>query len=121
MSAPQQCFIVESQSQRPSGLRGDPVRRLLEALEAMAYEGTRATLLRGTPWASGMFEGMRYEVVLIIPGPLAMSCADRLRRTLHEAEFAIGGYIVADAVVDDAYATHEAAIVTVSALVLRDA
>ncbi len=104
----------------PPRLRGDPVRRLLDALEAMAYDGTRATLVAATPWASGMFEGVRYAVMLLIPGPLALTCADRMRVALPEAEFAISGHLVADVTVDDAYATDDAAVLCLSVLVLRE-
>ena len=107
--------------ERSARLRGDPVRRLLIALMAIAGPRSYATLADATPWASGMFEGMRYDVLLGLFGDQAQTIADLLKIALPEAEFSISGHIVAAMTVDNIEDTGRTVILTLSALVLRDA
>jgi hypothetical protein len=54
------------------------------------------TELRSTEWQSLTFVGERHQLQLRIDGTDAAAIASRITTGIEEAEFAIGGHIVAD-------------------------
>jgi hypothetical protein len=77
----------------------DAATALLRALSASfaAFEGTfRIEQLTSRSWASVTFSGARHRVVLSLEGAGAGAAADAFLENMEEAEFDLGGHILAD-------------------------
>lgn len=72
---------------------------LLRALAARSRASRDRILLsdvRSVDWQSLTFTGERHEIELRVPGPNSREIIDRMCDRIGDAEFAIGGLIVAD-------------------------
>lgn len=78
----------------------DPLARLQKRLLALAGDGARIVATQSRPWASATFIGAQHLLTLEIEENIDGQAAQAFVDTLPEAEFAIPGHIVADAVVD---------------------
>ena len=92
----------------PSPARGNPHRRLLRALLAMAGPDAAIVSASVEPWASMLFEGRRHLIDLGLSGEDPAARVTALRVTLPEAEFRLHGHIVADLSIDGERAVHDA-------------
>lgn len=76
-----------------------PWARLLQALLALAGPGADFRQHTERPWSSVTFSGTRHTVTLEFNGPDAVERGETYAAALPDHEFAIPGYIVADAAI----------------------
>lgn len=76
-----------------------PWARLLQALLALAGPGADFRQHTERPWSSVTFSGMRHTVTLAFDGIDAVERGEAYAASLPDHEFAIPGYIVADAAI----------------------
>ncbi len=84
----------------PRPPRRDPHTRVITQLLDLAGKDSSVIATSSRPWASATFVGARHAIVLRLTGPDHEARAAALAERLPEAEFSIGGHIVADACVD---------------------
>lgn len=77
--------------------RRDPHCRLITQLLTLAGPDSSVLATSSRPWASATFIGHRHSIRLRLSGPDQEAQAERLTAALPEAEFALGGHLVADA------------------------
>ena len=90
--------LIRPAAPRPE--RRDCQGQLLARLRIMAGPNGMITEATMRPWCSATFVGAQHRLVLTLSGPDAHVTADMLVDTLGEADFALHGHIVADAIVD---------------------
>lgn len=78
----------------------DPLHRLLRSLIKMAGPDTTGVCSEVTPWASALYDGAIYRIILELKGDDAAARAESLARTLPDAEFCIKGHIIAEVTVE---------------------
>lgn len=105
---------------RPS--RRDPHTRVITQLLDLAGKDSSVIATSSRPWASATFVGARHGIVLRLSGPDHEARAATLAEQLPEAEFSIGGHIVADACVDRLRLVEEGAetVMHLSVLTIED-
>lgn len=81
-------------------MRQDCGTRLIRALHNKVGHGAIVECDGEESWASGLFLGRRYAVSVGLNGAGSSERAQMLTRTLPEAEFEIGGHIVADLAIE---------------------
>lgn len=94
-------------------------------LQLAALAGDCGTLVRRqeSPWASITYTGTRYEFELWFDGKAEVAAGEALIAALPEHEFAIAGWLVADATVtrvDHFFSEQERLTVTCVLLLLKD-
>ncbi|WP_164497932.1 hypothetical protein [Sphingosinithalassobacter portus] len=101
--------------------RGPDVATMLErALAAQARNaGCPVTIVESdwTRWASATFTGARHNIVLSAPPSPAL---DTWLAALPEAEFALRGHLVADALVATCRRSQDGVTATIEALTVED-
>jgi len=79
------------------------------------------TELRSTEWQSLTFVGERHQLQLRIDGPDAAEIASRIITGIEDAEFAVGGHIVADiSATREQNAENDGVTVRLEALTIED-
>lgn len=75
----------------------DPIPDVAEALMRLADGHGRLLWHKSKLWASASFEGTRDEIAFEYFGPEASAAGERMIASLHVADFALPGRLVADA------------------------
>lgn len=125
-----------SQSQRPfrpisckSGLHSnssprDPLARLQKQLLNLIVNNVRIIAAQSRPWASATFIGAQHLLTVEIEEDTNGHAAQAFADALPEAEFAIPGHIVADAVVDSQEiqidSSHKTSVLRLTFLTIED-
>jgi hypothetical protein len=92
----------------PRPARRDPHRRLLRSVLELCGEQADVESASVQPWASATFQGSRHKISLLFAGDHAQDRAASFAECAPDAEFAIGGHIVADLAIDGRWMEHDA-------------
>jgi hypothetical protein len=100
----------------------DPCAQLISAVQGKF--GHAAVTLESSAtrrWATATFSGVRFEMTFSVEGGEAEQSAATFVSDLHEAEFPMAGYILADIALVKAESFEGGELLSIEALIVEDA